>query len=563
MRQDKPSVGGTYGYHIKSYQVGNGSVQPVDGTFSDEDAGLTDVIVDEQNRLVLPISAKELLDRGTNRYWYDLEDGSDWHPSDWVDETENDPIDLSRMDYRTDDILQARNVFQMSTANCYVIRHAGWYKLPLVYGNAMLNGSPNVDAYAPFPSDHDDDDLVLGVFKNHLDQEITSPFIENNAGCDASTCEVLWQANGNAVQQLSIEGTPRSTDDYTASNVRYLKFYMDPTFISQNNSLIAIKDDQGRVIWSWQIWSTNDPLLLEAPIEVTSYAGNKYWFFQIPSIGRIINDEYPSRPDVIITLAQDSPSTMPELKVVVKQPALKMEGEFVTYQFGRKDPIRTGKNVYSYMVPIATAPVSLGTLIQNPGTFYTSTSSNSGTTVNGPKYKNLWSGKDTQVTGSPIERTPDMIKTIYDPSPVGYKVPASGAYSGFTTTGVNSFWIRSKINATSDISLDISGSDMQNLVSAMGGINLYTSLGPGHTLNTGGPAIWFPKDGMRPGMTGKFRETTGMYYTCNFMDMNNSYAMLVGSSLGVGTASPCNGHNVRCVTDPGFTPWWNSTGAPR
>ena len=562
VRQDKPSVGGTYGYHIKSYQVGNGSVQPVDGTFSDEDAGLDGVIVDEQNRLVLPISAKELLDRGTNRYWYDLTDGSDWHPADWVDETESDPIDLSRMDYRTDDISQARNAFQMSTANCYVIRHAGWYKLPLVYGNAMLNGSPNVDAYAPFPSDHDDDDLVLGVFKNHLDQEITSPFIENNAGCDASTCEVLWQANGNAVQQLSIEGTPRSTDDYTVANVRYLKFYMDPTRISQNNSLIAIKDDQGRVIWSWQIWSTNDPLLLEAPIEVTSYAGNKYWFFQIPSIGRIINDEYPSRPDVTITLAQDSPSTMPDLKVVIKQPAKKMDGEYVTYQFGCKNPIRTGKNVYSYMVPIATAPVSLGTLIQNPGTFYTFPSSDRYATAFGPKYKNLWSGKDTQVTGSPIERTSDMIKTIYDPSPIGYKVPASGAYSGFTTTGVNSFWRRFEINATSDISLDLSSTDMRNLMDAMGGINLYTSLGPGHTLNTGGPAIWFPKDGMRPGGNGKFSETTGMYYTCNFMDMNSSYAMLVGSSLGVGTASPCNGHNVRCVTDPGFTPWWTSTGAP-
>lgn len=183
-------------------------------------------------------------------------------------------------------------------------------------------------------------------------------------------------------------------------------------------------------------------------------------------------------------------------------------------------------------------------------------------TAYGPKYKNLWSGKDTRVTGSPIERTPDMIKTIYDPSPVGYKVPASGAYSGFTTTGVNSYWIRSAINATSDISLDLSSTDMRNLMDAMGGINLYTSLGPGHTLNTGGPAIWFPKDGMRAGATGKWSTFTGMYYTCNFKDMNNSYAMLVGSSLGVGTASPCNGHNVRCVTDPGFTPWWNSTGAP-
>ena len=252
---------------------------------------------------------------------------------------------------------------------------------------------------------------------------------------------------------------------------------------------------------------------------------------------------------------------MPELKVVIKQAAKMMDGEFVTYQFGRKDPIRTGEKVYSYMVPTVPAPVSLGTLIQNPDKFYSGTL---GKLANTPKFKSVWSGKDIQVTGNPIERTSDMIKTIYDPSPIGYKVPASGAYSGFTTTGVTSMWIRSTINATSDISLDPSSTDMCLLMDAMGGINLYTSLGPGHTLNTGGPAIWFPKDGMRAGMTGNWSTSTGMYYTCNFMDMNNTYAMIVGrSSLGVGTASPCNGHNVRCVTDPGFTPWWTSTGAPR
>ena len=56
-------------------------------------------------------------------------------------------------------------------------------------------------------------------------------------------------------------------------------------------------------------------------------------------------------------------------------------------------------------------------------------------------YANLWSADDENV-----------IKTIYDPSPVGFKLPPSNAFTGFTTTGTNTS-TSSEINGTWDSSL--------------------------------------------------------------------------------------------------------------
>ena len=49
------------------------------------------------------------------------------------------------------------------------------------------------------------------------------------------------------------------------------------------------------------------------------------------------------------------------------------------------------------------------------------------------KYYNLWStDNDKTVLNDDV-----VIKSVYDPSPVGYSLPASNAFTGFTTTGGN------------------------------------------------------------------------------------------------------------------------------
>ena len=49
------------------------------------------------------------------------------------------------------------------------------------------------------------------------------------------------------------------------------------------------------------------------------------------------------------------------------------------------------------------------------------------------RYYNLWSTDNARTDANDEV----VIKSVYDPSPVGYSLPASNAFSGFTTTGGN------------------------------------------------------------------------------------------------------------------------------
>ena len=89
----------------------------------------------------------------------------------------------------------------------------------------------------------------------------------------------------------------------------------------------------------------------------------------------------------------------------------------------------TGEKLPSYTQPATTIPNS----IKNPQNFYLQ----DGETyynwcIGGSKY-NLWDASST-TTGASDKVT---IKSIYDPCPVGFKVPGGRCFTGFTTTGSN------------------------------------------------------------------------------------------------------------------------------
>ena len=53
------------------------------------------------------------------------------------------------------------------------------------------------------------------------------------------------------------------------------------------------------------------------------------------------------------------------------------------------------------------------------------------------KYYNLWSTDNDKTDANDDV----VIKSVYDPSPVGYSLPAVNAFTGFTTTGQNvGYW---------------------------------------------------------------------------------------------------------------------------
>lgn len=165
-----------------------------------------------------------------------------------------DGIDLSLMD------IHGNNLARHNTANCYVVREAGWYRLPLVYGNAIKNGVPNPEAYTNVaPTNGNCHDFV-----NYNDVAITSPFIEEDTGVKVLSAELTMADSPNIAKNIRIiEG----------SLCRYLAFRLESIPTNGANLVLSITDENNNVMWSWHIWIFSGDL---TPVEIESTTGNKY-----------------------------------------------------------------------------------------------------------------------------------------------------------------------------------------------------------------------------------------------------------------------------------------------
>lgn len=275
----------------------------------------------------------------------------------------------------------------MNTANCYVVTHPGYYKFPLVYGNAIKNGATNAIAYGVGTNST--------TFVNHLNQPIEDPYIYENSGCTVGSADLLWQDAQDLISNISLSG-----------DKHYIQFKITKENIQQGNAVIAVKDGSDNIMWSWHIWVTNKNVY-------ETYTYGDYKFMPIALGER--------------ETAQGTTCTF--------------------YQWGRKDPFpgATADGKTTDHIPSQT---SYNSSITNPGNFIVGTSdsqylydwiSNN--------YKDLWNVGNTS-TSSLIATSQ---KTIYDPSPVGFKVPppaafydgmfvASGFSNGYKGTVDGDFW---------------------------------------------------------------------------------------------------------------------------
>jgi hypothetical protein len=222
----------------------------------------------------------------------------------------------------------------------------------------------------------------IGILVSRANADGTTRLSSTTAGW---TCGLLWTDNSNG---LSSSGAVASIVA-DATNGRII--VTSGTGIG--NAIVYVKDSSGNIAWSWHIWVTSyNPN--------TTYQNYNGYVVMDRNLGATTNS----------TGVQTSFGLM--------------------YQWGRKDPFpaMTFSNapspMYGNITSITNTPVStinnLNNSIQNPATFYTSavdlfdwyTNSNASSNQNG----NLWS----------------TTKTVYDPCPMGWKVPPISLWSGFT-----------------------------------------------------------------------------------------------------------------------------------
>ena len=173
-----------------------------------------------------------------------------------------------------------------STANCYVISAPGNYRIPLVYGNAITNGSNNTNAYiSQAPTGTPNESYVLRHFKDHNNQNITDPWItQSNGGVNAPNgAKLVWADENGLVTNLSVTGSGTNA---------FVNFEVPTANIKNGNAVIAVMKNNV-VVWSWHLWFAPEDVL--NTIACTNFQNHVYKFTQEP-LGMKYNYCCPANP---------------------------------------------------------------------------------------------------------------------------------------------------------------------------------------------------------------------------------------------------------------------------
>ena len=379
------------------------------------------------------------------------------------------PYDLSTHDLNG-------NATSRNTANSYLIFAPGHYRIPLVYGNAIKNGATNSSAYQTSNTGT----RILSNFQDHVGQPITDPWIEKtNSGANAGIngAKIVWADEKDLVH------LPTSPIVRDASGDAYLDFEVKQADIKSGNAVVAVSKN-GTVVWSWHLWFAPKDAL--STIAVTNYQGKIYNFTKEnlgwKPKGEITTYTAPRTVKVKVeqTIANGGVKQVTVINIT-QNPGGKKEGTTTFYQFGRKDAFPGMDETQLPQGAInknAGDNMSIINGIQNPENFYTSGGSWSYNPPVGYSYCNLWSADNTAIGWNDNA----VVKTVYDPCPVGFKMPASNTFTGFTSNGQTQYGA-ANINANGT-------ADSWDKFSAAYGHNFWTNSSKNAT-------IFFPASGCR------------------------------------------------------------------
>ena len=362
-----------------------------------------------------------------------------------------------------------------NTANCYVINAPGWYTFPCVLGNGIKDGAPNPGAWtASGTTSHPS---FIAKLKDYMDGDIASPYVHNSSAsvvsAPTSAC-IIWEDVDGLIDASSYQLAAPAAD---ANGIYWIKFHIDPANISQGNAVIAVKDANGIVMWSWHIWVTpfrfgadnndNIPVDLEANGTSLDFAPVNLGFVEQEYLESIILED-----DIIyVRLKQvESESGKPALTAIIKtfnpgaefRPSgnIPAKGYAPLWQYGRKDPLipgdpATGSNMQVYGTAStfavstfseadtspANVPFSLS--IRNPEKMIIACEDESHTqySFTYKVFNNLWNMTAAFDSYSLTDTDVPQRKSVYDPTPVGYQVPQPSDFYHFyvPVAGENGF----------------------------------------------------------------------------------------------------------------------------
>ena len=407
-----------------------------------------------------------------------------------------------------------------NTANSYVISAPGVYMFPLVYGNAIKDGATNTKAYKGDVSNLNisiNRETKNGILQNlvdHAGAKITDPWIEKtNGGANkpVNAAQIVWTDEANVVRSNAV------SIYRDASGNAFVKFEVKQADIKSGNTVIAVKKNNV-VVWSWHLWFAPKDALEK--IAVTN-KDDKVYNFTKETLGwkpiTWTGTPYTSTREVKVKIEQtvgNAGQKQISYVTIKQRPTTSaIEGITTLYQWGRKDAFPGLSGNVEGVNRTPGDKIYLQAIIQNPGNFYITRLS--GGAIDGGSYLtqyynfyNLWSINNTKTGGQDNGNDDPVIKTIYDPSPVGFTVPGGNAFTGFTETGRN--------RAT----MNVDGTGVKSVFDANMGHHYWTNSNKEET-------IFFPAAGYMDNGNGAllWYKQYGDFWTALPADINNGCVM--------------------------------------
>ena len=340
----------------------------------------------------------------------------------------------------------ATDLSKNGTANCYIVSKSGLYKIKTVKGNNV----------------------------NRVLTNVASP-------------ELLWETFGTDV-------APSRMDLISGVCYKdgYLIFKTADTF-REGNAVIAAKDAEGNILWSWHIWLTDEPK------------------------GQVYYNNAGTMMDRNLGATSATPGDVGALGLL--------------YQWGRKDPFLGSSSISSstFAKSTITWPSKVSSDPSNGTIAYATANPTTFIEYNKKNYDWYYTGSSR--TDNTRWTTSGSSKSIYDPCPQGWRVPDGGSL------GV---WSKAL-----DLSSDFTDKSLYNDTNK--GMNFSCRFGSAST-------IWYPASGYRYDLDGGLYSVgySGNYWSASPDDDNRAYLLYFNYYGDVNPSSDFNrasGQSVRCLQE--------------
>ncbi|MFI3281836.1 MAG: fimbrillin family protein [Rikenellaceae bacterium] len=271
------------------------------------------------------------------------------------------------------------------------------------------------------------------------------------------TADVLWHDTNmsDLVDDIYDAGFTVEcvTSGYSNANCAQALKVTLPDGLSDGNILVAVRDENGNILWSWHFWITDYNPDSTPDLLASLYGGGSYVY--------IVLNGYVHKYDGDLWSGDYANSYIMGRNIGDwETTGSYTERRGMLYQFGRKDPF-----MYDFQPTVEAGSASFATSVLNPTTFYTT--SDAGIDADwcsqGLSGSYLWNDKNVTASSG---------KSIFDPSPLGWRMPIYGTWSAVSSSNISNYYYRPGTTAVDYIQYPISG--YYERESGVFGANAYT-----------------------------------------------------------------------------------------